>query len=210
MNIGIILSGGIGNRFGGSIPKQYQTICGKEILSFSIDALKGSKLIDKIIITSQKQYIEKLSSCYDVTTIEGGDSRNKSLYNALQYIAKNYVCEKVIILEAARPMVTAEIVDDYLQRLDKADAVITGQKIVASLGCYYQHVVDREKYYLIEAPEAFRYPLLYENFDANSSITATNQQLPENAKIDINFSFLNNLKITYPQDIFYCEKIMEK
>lgn len=208
MNIGIVLAGGIGSRFGSDVPKQYQLINGKEVMSYSIEALKNSKLIDKIIITSQNKYIKQLHDKYYVDVIEGGDTRNKSLYNALKYINDNFDCTKVIILEAARPMITTEIINDYLMRLDAADAVITGQKIVASLGCYFKHIVNRDDYYLIEAPEAFNFKLLYNNFDPNSKITATNQQLPEGAKLDINFDFTNNLKITYFQDLKYCEKIM--
>lgn len=210
MNIGVVLAGGVGSRFGSDVPKQYQTINGKEVMFYSINALKSSKLIDRIIVTSQKQYIEQLHDRYGVDVIEGGDTRNKSLYNALKYIDKNFDCDKVIILEAARPMITAEIVDDYLTRLDFADAVITGQKIVASLGCYYKHTVKRDDYYLIEAPEAFNFRMLYDSFDPNSNITATNQQLPECAKLDINFEFANNLKITYFQDLKYCERMMEE
>ena len=210
MNIGVVLAGGVGSRFGSDIPKQYQTINGKEVMYYSINALKNSKLVDDIVVTSQKQYIDKLSKEYGVKVIEGGDSRNKSLFNALSFIASNYACDKVIILEAARPMITSEIVDDYLCRLDDADAVITGQKIVASLGCYHMHTVDRSEYYLIEAPEAFKFDLLYNNFDQNSTITATNQQLPEGSKLDINFEFTNNLKITYFQDLKYCEQMMEQ
>lgn len=209
MNIGIVLAGGVGSRFGSSIPKQYQKINGKEVMFYSINALKNSKMVDAIIVTSQKQYIAPLQQQYGVTVIEGGDSRNKSLFNALTYIAQNHDCEKIIILEAARPMITSDIVDDYLRRLDHADAVITGQKIVASLGCYHMHTVNREDYYLIEAPEAFRFQKIYESFDPNSSITATNQQLPTDAVVDINFGFQNNLKITYFPDLMYCEKMME-
>lgn len=210
MNIGIVLAGGVGSRFGSKIPKQYQTINGKEVIFYSINALKNSASVEKIIVVAHGEYIAKVKNDYpEIEAVEGGDTRNKSLYNALSYIKRNYDCEKIIVLEAARPMVTSALVDDYLERLNDADAVITGQKIVASLGSYKQHVVNREDYYLIEAPEAFRFDLLYNNFDKDSkTITATNQHLPENSRLDVNFEFKNNMKITYFQDLKYCEGMM--
>ncbi len=210
MNIGIVLAGGVGSRFGSKIPKQYQTINGKEVIFYSINALKNSASVEKIIVVAHGEYIAKVKNDYpEIEAVEGGDTRNKSLYNALSYIKRNYDCEKIIVLEAARPMVTSALVDDYLERLNDADAVITGQKIVASLGSYKQHVVNREDYYLIEAPEAFRFELLYNNFDKDSkTITATNQHLPENSRLDVNFEFKNNMKITYFQDLKYCEGMM--
>ena len=208
MNIGIVLAGGVGSRFGSNVPKQYLTINGKEVIAYSIEALQNASSIDKIIVVARGEQKTRLAEKYDgVITVEGGDSRNESLYNALSYIAENHTCENVIILEAARPMITAKIVDTYLEKLKEYDAAITGQKIVASLGCFHAHVVDRSEYYLIEAPEAFRFKLLYDHFDKNSKITATNQQLPEGSKLYINFDFTTNLKITYPMDLSYCEAL---
>ncbi|MBQ8794564.1 MAG: NTP transferase domain-containing protein, partial [Clostridia bacterium] len=43
MNIGIILAGGIGSRFGADKPKQYCKILGKEMILYSIDAFKNAK-----------------------------------------------------------------------------------------------------------------------------------------------------------------------
>ena len=94
------------------------------------------------------------------------------------------------------------IINDY-------DAVITGQRITDSLGCFKKHVVNRNEYYLLQAPEAFRFKILYENFDMNSDITATNQQLPETAKLYVNFNFEDNYKITYHNDLKYCEDLLK-
>lgn len=210
MNIGIILAGGIGSRFGSSIPKQYQLLLGKEVISYSIYALKKCNLIDKIIVIASSEQPSRLREDYCVEVVEGGETRNRSLYNGLVYINKNYDCDKVIVLEAARPMVTSDIVTAYLNKLDSYDAVITGKKITDSLGCFKAHYVNRDDYYLIQAPEAFRFKLLFDNFDQNSEITATNQQLPNSAGLYINFDFEDNYKITYHSDLRFCEDILKR
>ena len=44
---GIILAGGIGSRFGSSVPKQYMKLNGREIISYSVDAFRESRLGEK-------------------------------------------------------------------------------------------------------------------------------------------------------------------
>ena len=209
MNIGVVLAGGIGSRFGSKTPKQYQTLCGKEVISYAISALKNCEIIDKVIVVASKDLFEKLKNQYDVIVVEGGSTRNQSLYSALSYIADNFDCDKIIILEAARPMITPYIVKFYLEKLNEYDAVITGQHITDSLGSFKQHVVNRSDYYLLQAPEAFDFKLLYKHFDLNSDITATNQQLPSDTKLFVNFNFEDNYKITYHNDLQYCEDLMK-
>ena len=209
MNIGVVLAGGIGSRFGGSISKQYQLINGKEVIWYAINALKNSKSIDKIIVVAKDEHVARLQNEYGVIGVQGGDSRNASLKNALDFIHKNFDCKKIIILEAARPMITSDIVDGYLAKLDEYDSVITGQRIVDSLGCFATHTANRADYYLIQAPEAFKFEMLYDNFRSDSPLTATNQQMPSDSTLYINFDFVNNNKITYFADLAYCETLMK-
>lgn len=209
MNISLILSGGTGSRMGGDLPKQYQSLAGKEIIAYTIDALKTSPLINEIVVVAASGFIEKIADRYDVITVRGGDSRNESLRNGLEYIAMNFpMCEKVFINEAARPFITSKVVDEYLTLLNLYDAVITTQPITDSLGKEGEAVTDRSQYYLIQAPEAFRFKLLYEYFSAESPVTATAQQLPPQSKVYRNFDFRNNIKITYPEDLILAEQLM--
>lgn len=209
-NIGVILSGGSGSRFGGKVPKQYCILNGREVIRYTIEALRQSDMIQEIVIVmDQKEYLENSLQIHSVHRIIGGDTRNASLYHALTYIKMKWPdCEKVLIHEAARPFLKKEIVDTYLEKLDTVDAVITTQHITDSLGRTGQHVVDRNEYYLIQAPEAFRFQLLYENFSPESTITATSQQLPEGAAVEHYYDFENNMKITYPKDLYLAEHCM--
>ena len=59
-----------------------------------------------------------------------GAERYDSLQNGLNYIERHYDCQKLCILDAVAPFVYPELIDDYFERLDAADAVITCQKII--------------------------------------------------------------------------------
>ena len=206
----MILSGGVGSRFGSDIPKQYNFLCKKEILSYSVEALKSSDINQIIIILCDNSYSERISKQYDVICTECGNTRNASLKKGLDYIKKNYPeCDKVFITEAARPFLTSKIVDEYFTLLNEYDAVITAQHITDSIGRKNESVTLRDEYYLIQAPEAFRFNMLYSSFRSDSNITATVQQLPDNRKVKEYYDFKNNMKITYPEDIIVAEQLMK-
>lgn len=206
LNIGVVLAGGTGNRYGANVPKQYLMLNGKEVLSYSINTLKRSGVIDVILVVCDSIYQNRIKSDYGVEVCDGGNTRNKSVKKALEYIKINYdCCENIIILESARPLCRSKDVIACLEALDKYDSVITGQKIVDSLGCYQTHTCNREDYYLIQAPEAFKFNMLYDNFDENSILSATCQQMPGSISLYIYFGLRNNLKITYYGDINYIE-----
>lgn len=209
MNICLVLSSGSSVRFGGGYPKQYALLNGREVISYSIDSIKISKNADVTVCIASADYVKHVQKQYDVETIIGGSSRNETLRNGLEYIKKKYpLCNKVFINEAARPFLTASIVDEYFNKLDEYDSVITTQCLTDSLGKYRDAITNRADYYLIQAPEAFRFDLLYKHFKADSPLTATVQQLPLGSSVFYNFDFRHNLKITYPEDLIMAQALM--
>lgn len=211
--IGIILAGGIGSRFGADKPKQYCTIFGKEMIWYSIDAFRKAKTIDDFIVIVDKTEMEKgrIAADYGVITVEGGVSRNGSFKNALDYIAEHYPdCEKIIENNAACPMITPELIDEFIALLDDYDFVNTAYKITDALGSYKDRIADREDFYLIQAPDAYRFPLLYKYFDENSNLCHPAHQLPLETKEYRYFGYTDNYKVTYPEDIKIVEMLMER
>lgn len=212
-NIGIILAGGIGSRFGADKPKQYCTVFGKEMIWYSIDAFRKAQTIDDFIVIVDKTEMEqgRIASEYGVTTVEGGASRNGSFKNALDYIAENYPdCERIIENNAACPMITPELIDEFINLLDEYDFVNTAYKITDALGSYKDRIADREEFYLIQAPDAYRFTLLYKYFDENSNLCHPAHQLPLNTKEYRYFGYTDNYKVTYPEDIKIVEMLMER
>lgn len=212
MNIGIILAGGIGSRFGADKPKQYCKILGKEMILYSIDAFKNAKKIDDFIVVLDKEQFEKgeIAIKYNVKTVLGGESRNASFKNALDYIAKNYPnCEKIVENNAACPMITSEVLDKYMSFLDEYDYVETAFKITDALGAYDKRDCDREDFYLIQAPDAYRFKLLYKYFDSESPLCHPAQQLPKTTKGYQYFDYGANYKVTYPYDLEIVEILMK-
>lgn len=212
MNVVVILASGVGSRFGSNVPKQFHKINGKMVIEYVVDAIFEAKTVDKVLIVTNieanKSYLTNLAADDRVDFVNGGETRNYSLVNALQYINDNYDCDKVIVCDAVRPMITGELMDKYFAFLDDNAAVVTAQAITDSLGCYDIQKVYRDRYYLMQSPEGFGFKLLYDNFDPESKLTEVTQQLPENSKIKLYFDFNNNFKLTYPADLKYLEALI--
>ena len=193
--IGIILAGGIGSRFGADRPKQYCTIFGKEMIWYSIDAFRKAETIDDFIVIVDKNEM----------------ANGRIARDALDYINEHYPdCEKIIENNAACPMITPALIDEFINLLDEYDFVNTAYKITDALGSYKDRIANREDFYLIQAPDAYRFKLLYEHFDENSELCHPAHQLPLTATEYRYFGYTDNYKVTYPEDIKIVEMLMER
>ena len=122
-SIGIILAGGIGSRFGADKPKQYCTIFDKEMIWYSIDAFRKAKTIDDFIVVVDANEMKsgRLNKDYGVTLVQGGSTRNESFKNALDYIHEHFPdCENIIENNAACPMITPELIDEFITLLKES------------------------------------------------------------------------------------------
>ncbi len=213
MNIIIIMSGGVGRRFSADIPKQYCHLAGRPVIDYVIDAAKGSKVADKVVVVCDPDCIE-LSDALKNSGFDyalNGKERLDSLKSAFDHIQANYPeCERIIILDAVAPFVTSELIDDYLTKLDEYDAVITCQKFTGALGNYDFDPLDREKYYMTQSPEAFRFKTLIPYFTTTFPSQELAWQMPRETKKYLNFDFKNNLKLTYDFELKYAEYMLTR
>ena len=206
MNISVVLSGGVGVRFGGNIPKQYRQICGKEIIKYVVEALSQHK----IIIAAEKKDCERLAKEFSADVVHSGRSHNHTVKNALDYIKEHYPrCKKVLFADSCRPFISSVQVNEYYELLDDYSAVFTAKRITDSLGQDGQMYVERSPYFLIQKPEAFIFDDIYKNFHASSHTTAIVQQMPSDMKIKKYFVTGMNLKITYPEDLPLAEVLIK-
>ena len=197
-NIIMITAGGVGARFGSSVPKQYVEVNGRQVISYVIDACKRSQEADAILVVAHPTYHEELQAAYGIDIAGSGEELNVTKRNGLDYIREHSACEKLVVVDAVRPTVTPEVLDSFFRRLDDYDAVACARKITDSLGRYGEWVVNREEYYTLSAPEGFRFSLIDKHFRAQSPLTESIQQLPPTSKVYLDFSVPYFDKMTYP------------
>lgn len=216
-NIAIILSGGVGKRFGREIPKQYLEIDDKPCIDYVIEAVMNSKNIDKIVIAMDKKYI-KLSNILNdsdsnaIDIVPNGKDRYDSIENAFEHIHKMYMsCESIIILDAVAPLVYPELIDKYIDLLKENDCVITAKNITGELGMFSDNdkILNRHNYYIMHSPEAYRYKKIYDMFDPKFESSELACQLPPKSKKFLYFDFPENIKITYPHELEFCKILIQ-
>lgn len=162
-NYALVLSGGCGSRIGGDIPKQYISAGGKMMISRTIAALRHSELINGIFVVANAQWRDTIiKESPDVCGFaDPGENRQLSILNGL--LAMESQCHEgsiVLIQDAARPFTSLPLInacitacsthDGAMPVLPMKDTVYMSEdgKTVSSL-------VDREKIYAGQAPEAF-------------------------------------------------------
>lgn len=211
MNIGVILAAGIGSRFNSSVHKQYLKLNGKEVVYYSIMQMREAHLIDKIILVVDKEEYESgyIAKKYNVECIPGGDRRNISIKNAIDYIHEFYPeTDKVVFHDSVRPFAKSSLFNRIIRLLDKHDGVVTVKSISDTLADKDLRYVNRDEYTLVKTPEGFRFSKLYQLFDASSPFTAIVNQASEDMDIYKLESKDFDFKITYPEDLFLAEQLM--
>lgn len=217
-NIAIILSGGIGKRFGNEIPKQYLKINNKPCIDYVLETAMNSSSIDKIIVVMDEKYI-KLSSILNnndnngIDIVPNGKDRYDSIKNAFEHINKTYSsCENIIILQAVSPLVYPELINKYINLLNENDCVITARKLTGELGIFSDNdkIFNRDQYYLMESPESYKFKEIYDVFDAKFESSELAYQLPPKSKKFLYFDFPENIKITYPHELEFCKILIQE
>ena len=104
MNSAIIVAGGSGFRFGGSIPKQFNEIDGQEILSFSVHTFSTHPQIQEIIIVCHPDWKKHVITNYpECIVVEGGQRRQDSSLAGVRAVSSE--SEHVLIHDTVRPLV---------------------------------------------------------------------------------------------------------
>lgn len=200
-NIIMITAGGVGERFGASIPKQYVEVDGRQVISYVIEACRQSARADAVLVVAHPAYHRELAETYGIEVTASGAELNVTKRNGLDYIREHSSCEKLVVVDAVRPTVEASLLDRFFDLLDDYDAVACARKITDSLGRYGQWIVNREEYYTINAPEAFCFSLIDQHFQADSPLTESIQQLPPTSRVYLDFEAPYYDKLTYPEDL---------
>ncbi len=175
MNIAIILAGGSGSRMGSDIPKQFIDIYGKPLIVHTLESFDINTNIDYIAVVCKEDWCEDLQIWirkYGINKakwiVQGGNTRQESIYNALKKIETE--CSEndiVVIHDAARPLISQRIIDDNIEGAKKygaVDTVIpTSDTIVNSKdGEMINSVPIRKELYLGQTPQSFSYRLIKE------------------------------------------------
>ncbi|MGH2916546.1 MAG: 2-C-methyl-D-erythritol 4-phosphate cytidylyltransferase [Solirubrobacteraceae bacterium] len=218
MAVALIVAAGAGERLGNDRPKALVSLCGRPMLQWSVDALRAVTEVSRIVVALPAG---ELGAAPDGTTaVEGGAVRSQSVANALAACAGD---EPVIVHDAARPLVCAELFSralDELARHPDAAAVIAAAPVsdtikqVGADGASVERTLDRSRLWAVQTPQVFRRAALeaaLTSASAQELAGATDDAwLVERAGglVRVLASEPGNLKVTTPTDLRVAELIL--
>ncbi len=164
----IVVAAGRGSRAGEGIPKQYRLLAGKMVLTHTLQALKkavpGAAIQVVIHPDDETLYRQAIGSLGLLPPVFGGATRQESVFGGLKAI-KAEAPDYVLVHDAARPFVSAALIEEALTALsDGKAAVVPALAVTDTLkkveGTAITDTIDREKLYRVQTPQAFDYAAL--------------------------------------------------
>ncbi len=159
--VAILLAGGQGARAGFDQPKQMQTLGGKPVLRWSLDAFAAHPAIAGGVLVASGAVAAAAGDLPRGWTIAApGAERQDSVANALAALADQPGETPLLVHDAARPGVEAGVIDRLLTALDTAEAAIPTLPVPDTLvehgGGEAGATVDRSALARVQTPQAFR------------------------------------------------------
>jgi len=162
----IIVAAGTGARSGSAVPKQYALLGGRAVLAHSYTALRRHPAIGRVVVViGAGQEAALKDAIGDVEHVTGGATRRRSVLAGLEALGGDV--EHVLIHDAARPFLSAAVIDSLLTALDTRDGAVPALPLADTLardtalsGTLLGGTVSRDGLHRIQTPQAFRYPVV--------------------------------------------------
>jgi 2-C-methyl-D-erythritol 4-phosphate cytidylyltransferase len=219
----IIPAAGLGTRMGRSAPekegtsrKQFMLLNGSPILVHTIRKFVSAPSITEIVvalraddITWANELFKKEGLASIVRTVEGGESRQQSVENALATIAGD--TELVAVHDAVRPFVERDIIEAVIAEARESGAAIVGIVPVDTVKQVHRNKVratlPRERLILTQTPQVFRLALIRQAFEkAREDVFIGTDESSlverlEQVEVSVVLGTDRNIKITKPTDM---------
>ena len=168
MNIALIIAGGSGARMNQDIPKQFLTVNERPVIVYTMEAFEKHPQIDAIAVVCIKgweQVLRAYAAQFNITklkyVIPGGENGQGSIRNGVYELEKHFDRNDIVLIhDAIRPMVSAEIISDCIRVTNEygnavtvipcAEAMMQTDDGTVSVGSY-----PRDRLKRTQTPQAF-------------------------------------------------------
>lgn len=228
---GVVLAGGIGARMGNvEKPKQFLDLGGKPIIIHTIEKFVIHPGFDEVLVLSPRAWVSYtqdivrkfIPAVRKVTILQGGDTRNETIMNAIRYIEQQGDLDEDTIIvthDSVRPFVTHRILEEnirFAREYGACDTVIPAtDTIVESKGNEQITDIPNRKYmYQGQTPQSFQAKKLKERYEALSSqekeslTDACKIMVLKGEHVHLVQGEVFNIKITYPYDITVAKALL--
>ena len=168
-NIAMLIAGGSGNRMHQDIPKQFLTVNERPVIVYTLEAFEKHPEIDAIAVVcieGWEQVLWAYARQFNITklryVVRGGKNGQESIKNGVFELEKHFMEDDLVLIhDAIRPMVSAEIISDNIRVAREYGNAITAIPCAEAMlhtedGIESTCTVPREKLKRTQTPQAFR------------------------------------------------------
>lgn len=212
--------------------KQFTELAGTPILIHTLRKFAAVNEVSEIWIALRENEIDGFRDRLEkeaqdllkkrIELVAGGEHRQQSVEHALN-AASAAPDDIVLVHDAVRPLVTAEIIRDVIQAAKKYGAAIAGLPAIdtvkqverTSEGAIIKATIPRAGVVLAQTPQGFRYDVIKKAFDeaaADGFMGTDEASLAERSghEVAVVMGSPRNIKITNPGDMELAEFYLRK
>jgi 2-C-methyl-D-erythritol 4-phosphate cytidylyltransferase len=210
--------------------KQFAELGGTPILIHTLRKFAAVDAVKEIWVALRESEIEVFRARLKsedvlkkkVELVPGGEHRQQSVGNALNGISAA-ADDVVLVHDAVRPFVTAEVIREVIDAAKKYGAAIAGLPAVDTVkqvertadGALVKTTIPRAGIVMAQTPQGFRYSVIKKSFDEATAVgfLGTDEaSLAERAGYDVAvvMGSVKNIKITNPGDMELAEFYLRK
>lgn len=224
MIVAIIIAGGVGNRMGQSIPKQFINVYDKPILMYTLEGFERHPMVDAIevvCIDGWENVVWSYAKQYNITKlkwiVKGGASGQESIRNGVYNLEDKCSPDDVVIVhDGIRPLVDAEVLTDVIMKAQEFGNAVTSlpyneQIFVVSKDDENTttQFIPRETLRRVSTPQAYKYDLLdskyHEAFEKGIGIYGSHYTNTMMVELGVRLHFAagsdKNIKLTTKDDL---------
>lgn len=226
MKVSAVITGaGRGLRMGG-VAKQFMDLAGRPVIAHTLAQFQSCALVDEVVVVTPPPDIERVLR--DVVerygfsrvsrVVGGGVTRQESVYNGI--MATSACADVVIVHDAVRPLVTAEMIESVARAAVEHGAAIVGVPVKDTIKAmdeegFVSGTPPRERLIAAQTPQAFRRDLLIEAHEAarRDGFAGTDDAaLVERlgARVAVLPGAETNIKLTTADDVVLVERLLSE
>ncbi|RKM59504.1 MULTISPECIES: IspD/TarI family cytidylyltransferase [unclassified Butyrivibrio] len=167
--VALIIAGGTGERMHQDIPKQFLTVNEKPVIVYTLEAFQNHPEIDSIAVVcvdGWEQMLRAYARQFNIDKLDivvpGGENGQGSIRNGVYELEKHFDKDDIVLIhDAIRPMVSAEIISDCLLKTKQFGNAITSipcaeAMLTTSNGEDSEETYPRDNLKRTQTPQGFK------------------------------------------------------
>jgi 2-C-methyl-D-erythritol 4-phosphate cytidylyltransferase/2-C-methyl-D-erythritol 2,4-cyclodiphosphate synthase len=194
----ILLCAGNSSRFELSSKKQWLRTENSPLWLFVTKRLSSFYSFNKIIIASHKDELNYMKNFTDdVTFVEGGETRQSSMKNALKEVTTDYV----MVSDVARACIPKEVITNLIDAKNNADCIVPILNVSDTV-VFKNDTINRDEVKLIQTPQLSRTDILKNALNTDEEFTDDSSAIKNiGGTVCYVKGSLKSKKLTFEEDI---------